>query len=625
MAFKYINAAISGEYQKVLSRLIADPETIDLTNTPTTNLPYEVGSDPILQTGKNADNILTGSVKSIKFDGVDDFIKLPTTEGLGTEILLEGVGAWAPPLVKHGSTANNIVLESWIKLDSRMSSLENDSEFFEVTIQRNSVSSTTGYDGNYMARTIYAVTDSPPSSAHFIDFQFASASDFAFSLTSNNNITTDEWHHIWCEYTVTGATLDPPEHMAHPWSPSWMRIYIDGTLDRETWAGRLQELAADDPARDPPQAALLPFPSIVNALSYGYDREISFDGRTDEMRLWLATGTTDSVNGSGEGTKPSDSIATLAEKGNIGIAPVDFDSQLYADEVKNDFSPSADNLVAWWRFEDLSATVLFATVPDSITDTTDYDHIGTPYNFTGSIDFSEEETIVAGAVVSGLENAAGEANTSANLFRLTGGIYDHGGMSVIHDNQSELIMEQGVDNLVTCASNYWTASTGAVANKPTQVSPDTLNIFYGSSATTVNTSKAGEGVFHAIDYSHLLFDKNDYTLSLRLLLTSGSPSAQVTFLLGDEAARVATTAIMNINKWEPVIIRNRAALTGAETHIKGEVSVLGVSNDPNPDENDKGSLFKIDGLQIHEGSYPSAFVGPQQVRKGGEISWVVGD
>ena len=71
---------------------------------------------------------------------------------------------------------------------------------------------------------------------------------------------------------------------------------------------------------------------------------------------------------------------------------------------------------------------------------------------------------------------------------LTGGSYDHGGMSVIHDNQNELIMEQGVDNLVTCAQVILgVASGGAI------VTPDVLNIFYGSSAYTINTTGAGQG------------------------------------------------------------------------------------------------------------------------------------
>ena len=150
MAFKYINAAISGEYQKILSRLIENPEALDLTDTPTSNLPDEVP-----QTGDNVDGVATGSAKSIEMDGTDDFLKLPTAQGLGTEILLEDIGEQT---VKHGATTNNIALESWVKLESSITGIDKNSEFFELTIQRNSVSSTTGYDGNYMARTIYALS-----------------------------------------------------------------------------------------------------------------------------------------------------------------------------------------------------------------------------------------------------------------------------------------------------------------------------------------------------------------------------------------------------------------------------------------------------------------------------------
>ena len=39
MAFKYINAAISGEYQRILSRLIEDPESINFDDTPTLDVP----------------------------------------------------------------------------------------------------------------------------------------------------------------------------------------------------------------------------------------------------------------------------------------------------------------------------------------------------------------------------------------------------------------------------------------------------------------------------------------------------------------------------------------------------------------------------------------------------------
>ena len=100
MAFKYINAAISGEYQKITSRIILDPEALNLSDTPTSNLPSAVP-----QTGDNADGVLTGSLKSLEFDGTDDFLKLPTTQGLGTEILLEEIGV---NTVKHGATANNL-------------------------------------------------------------------------------------------------------------------------------------------------------------------------------------------------------------------------------------------------------------------------------------------------------------------------------------------------------------------------------------------------------------------------------------------------------------------------------------------------------------------------------------
>ena len=585
MAFKYINAAISGEYQKILSRLIEDPETINLTDTPTYNLPNDVP-----QRGQNVDDITTGSARAVKFDGVDDFIKLPTTGGLGTEILLEDIGLVDDTGVKHGSTTNNIAFESWIKLDSTLTAIDKNSEFFEVTIQRNSTSSTTGYDGNYMTRTIYATTAT--TSAHFIDFQFASGSDFAYSLTSNKSVSLDEWHHVWCEYTVSGADQNP---RFTPTPKGWMRIYLNGVLDRQ------QTL---DDLNDPGVASsTLPFPATTDPVSYGFDRAISFDGRLDEMRLWLNTGTTNS-------------ISTLASKANVGIPSNDFSSQTYAAQVKLDFAPSAEYLAAWWRFEDLSAAQLFAAIADSVTDTTSYGHSGTPLNFEGSVDFSEEQTIVAGVAASGIQNAIGEANTSANLFRLTGGVYDHGGMSVIHDNQNELIMEQGVDNLVTCASNVWAASGGSI------ITPDVLNIFYGSSATTVNTSGPEQGVLHTIDYSHLFFDKNDYTLSLRLLLTSGSPSAQVSFTLGDKAYKVATTAIMDINVWQPVVIRNTATLPTSESTITGEVGIRGLTRDV---DGYGDALFKIDGLQIHEGLFPSAFVGPSQIRKGGEISWVIGE
>jgi len=581
MAFKYINAAISGEYQKILARLIEDPETLNLTDTPTSNLPNDVP-----QTGQNNDpagSVLTGSAKSIEMDGTDDFLKLPTAQGLGTEILLEDIGLNA---VKHGATANNIALEAWVKLDSSITGIDKNSEFFELTIQRNSASSTTGFDGNYMARTIYATTAS--TSAHFIDFQFATGGSFAYSLTSNKSLSLNQWHHVWCEYTVSGADQNP---RFTPTPRGWMRIYLNGVLDRQE---TLEELT-----RSALGAEGLPFPSTGSAVTYGYSRALSFDGKLDEMRLWLNSGTTNS-------------IAALADKGNIGVPTNAFNSQTNAAQVKLDFAPSAEYLAAWWRFESISAVDLFASVADSIPDVTQYGHSATPQNFVGTLDYSEEATIVAGQTVTGLNNAV---SGQVDLDSLRGGTYDHGGMCVVHDNQNKIILEQGADNLVTCASNTWTASGGAAVNY------DVLNIFMGSSAYTINTTGPGQGAVHTISYSHLLFDKNEYTLSLRLLLTSGCASGRVSFVVGDKAKVQAVTGVMDRNVWMPIVVRNTAALPTGEATITGEVGIQVLSDS----DNSAGNLFRVDSLEIREGSYPGRFVGPAQTRKGGEISWDVID
>ena len=581
MAFKYINAAISGEYQKILARLIEDPETLNLTDTPTSNLPNDVP-----QTGQNNDpagSVLTGSAKSIEMDGTDDFLKLPTAQGLGTEILLEDIGLNA---VKHGATANNIALEAWVKLDSSITGIDKNSEFFELTIQRNSVSSSTGFDGNYMARTIYATTAS--TSAHFIDFQFATGGSFAYSLTSNKSLSLNQWHHVWCEYTVSGADQNP---RFTPTPRGWMRIYLNGVLDRQE---TLEELT-----RSALGAEGLPFPSTGTAVTYGYSRAISFDGKLDEMRLWLNSGTTNS-------------IAALADKGNIGVPTNAFNSQTNAAQVKLDFAPSAEYLAAWWRFESISAVDLFASVADSIPDVTQYGHSATPQNFVGTLDYSEEATIVAGQTVTGLNNAV---SGQVDLDSLRGGTYDHGGMCVVHDNQNKIILEQGADNLVTCASNTWSSSGGAAVNY------DVLNIFMGSSAYTINTTGPGQGAVHTISYSHLLFDKNEYTLSLRLLLTSGCASGRVSFVVGDKAKVQAVTGVMDRNVWMPIVVRNTAALPTGEATITGEVGIQVLSDS----DNSAGNLFRVDSLEIREGSYPGRFVGPAQTRKGGEISWDVID
>ena len=132
--FKIIAAAASGVDQSQSSRLISDPEAIDLTDTPTKGVAQG-------QTGLNPQGHLTGSAQSLEFDGIDDYIKLATANGFGTEILTEDMGETD---IKHGSTANNVAMETWLKLDSSSTAIDKNSEFFEMTIQRNSTSSTTG-------------------------------------------------------------------------------------------------------------------------------------------------------------------------------------------------------------------------------------------------------------------------------------------------------------------------------------------------------------------------------------------------------------------------------------------------------------------------------------------------
>ena len=77
---------------------------------------------------------------------------------------------------------------------------------------------------------------------------------------------------------------------------------------------------------------------------------------------------------------------------------------------------------------------------------------------------------------------------------------------------------------------------------------------------------------------------------------------------------------MSRTVWQPVVIRNTATLPTSETTITGEVSILGL-----PDEDGSGALFRVDGLQVSEGTFPSNFVGPEQTRKAGEISWDIGE
>ena len=76
---------------------------------------------------------------------------------------------------------------------------------------------------------------------------------------------------------------------------------------------------------------------------------------------------------------------------------------------------------------------------------------------------------------------------------------------------------------------------------------------------------------------------------------------------------------MDRNVWVPIVVRNTASLPTGESTITGEVGVQGLSTEGSTD----GALFRIDALEIREGFYAGNFVGPEQIRKGGEISWDV--
>ena len=576
--FKIIPAAASGLFQSIDSRLIPDPETLSLDDTPTRGL-ANLG-----QTGDNLDGHLTGSLRSVEFDGVDDFIVLPTTQGLGTEILLESIGTKA---VKHGATANNVAFDAWVKIDPSLTADSVNSEIFEVTVQRNSTSSTTGFDGTYAVRTVagasafdsLASSKQGAASAYFLNFMFATGDSFAYSVTSACNIPFDTWTHIWCEHTVTGGNENPfftpsPKHV--------FKIYINGDLNKYQTG---DDCMANAKNTDP-------LPTTANALTFSFDRSISFDGKLDEMRMWLNSGTPDSIKG-------------IGGLGNIGLSPEDFNDQSEATAVQNQFAPSGDYLAASWRFETLSATDLFADVKDSIIDSTAYNHHGTPQNFRAALDFSEERTLVQGSQI---KSTSGEFS----FFSLSGGSFDHGGLVVINDDQDELLIEEGIENLVSSGSVLWTPiGDGACSLDP-------FNIFYGSSAYIINTTEAGDGALHTIDYSHLLFDKNDYTVSLRGLLTSGSSSARVTFTLGHATCTAATTAVFDSGDWSPIVIRNTVSADfNEQSAITGSIKIEQLHNGGT----DNGSLFAIDGLALQEGDYYSSFVGPDQIRKGGQLSW----
>jgi hypothetical protein len=554
MAFRFVSPAASGSIQHLLSRAIDDPETIDLTDTPSNG---EAGLDVAL-------GVVTGSLQSIQFDGLDDHLLLPTSAGLGTEILLEDIGSQT---IKHGSSANNIMFETWLKLSSSNTGTTN--QFWEATIQRNSTSSTTGFDGLYSSRLVYASSGGGGdanflTSGHFIDFQFASGSHMAWSLTSAKSIMAETWVHVITSYT-SGQTA----------ATSKMQIWVDGELDREQTLAEMTGLALGGETDA--------LPATGSPLGV---RTIAFGGKLDEMRMWLNSGTTTSIN-------------PLAAVSSLGVAP-----EQMAAHVNTQFGPSAEYMALWQRFESISAFEVFSALADSAEDTTDYNHHGTPTNFLGSVDFSEDQTIVFGVSASG------------DFQALKGGSIDHGGLLMFDNLDGSVVLEQGIHNLVIDSSNIWTADGGA------NISIDENQIWVGASGYRVNTVAAGDGATHNINYNnHFLFDNNTYTMGLRLLSSTGSTSARVVFTLGHHTNSASTTAVMEGTHWNPFYITNTISADANETTITGSISVQQLHNGGT----DTGALFNLDGLMFYEGDFPSKYTRPDRLRKGGQIYWDIGD
>ena len=126
MAFKFIGAGASGEFQTIFSRLIEDPETISLIDTP---------------------GVL--SLKAVPFDGIDDRFEF------ANPIILEDFG-------NLGASASNIVVDAWIKPNVTASTFNT---FFDASILRSSCATTSGFDGIYNCHVLSGGTTG------FIDFR----------------------------------------------------------------------------------------------------------------------------------------------------------------------------------------------------------------------------------------------------------------------------------------------------------------------------------------------------------------------------------------------------------------------------------------------------------------------
>lgn len=456
------------------------------------------------------------SSQSIPFDGQQESIRLDTT------IVTNNIGA-------SGASASNVAFEAWI-LPNVTGQSHN--TFFDTSMIRSISATTTSFDGFYSGHVLTT------GGFNYIDFRIDH--DISYSLTSDASIASDTWTHVYCEYASGSQT---------------MSLYINGTLDRS-------------------HTTQLPTASSITSVALG-QRGITFGGRIDELRLWIATGS-------------ASSIGRLASATSIGIPPEDI-------SVLNDFTPSANTMAGWWRLESVSAFQLFSGVEDSIIDSTQYEHHGTPSGFQGSDSIATTNVIIQGLSASG------------DLNHLLGGTLDHGGLSVIDNGDNTIKLDMGVESLQKEEFYQWASTgTGVLANV------DSNNIFFGASATRVNTTSADTGVYQDITASGLLYKDNQYTCSIRLRSITGSLSARVIFKLGESASSI--TAVMNTKTWEPFYITHR--LVGDT--LTGRVTVTQLNEADNA-----GALWQMDGFDVVEGDYPAPFIGPTRVRKSGQIYWQI--
>jgi hypothetical protein len=574
MAFRFINPVATGQFRYILSRAVEDVTIIDLTDTPSNGV-----------TGFHLE-VVTGSTKSIELDGIGEYMKLPTAEGNNTEFGLDDIGV-------NGPIANNLIFESWVKLSDIAYTAGYANQYWEATIQRDTTSgpygqdengddifgtTTEGFDGIYHSRLLYIDPEGDTTSAHYVDFQFTSGTNIAYSLTSNSSIPVNTWTHLMTRYTWEGDTYGSGE------GNSTMAVYINGVLDRVETLDNLHAAGAlSNPA----------YPSTGSPLDA--KGLILFNGKVDEMRLWCLSAS-DPV------------MAELASVTSIGLYP-----EKLSTATQNDLSPSANTLVGWWRFEDVTAVNLYASIVDSIEDSTEYNHNATPVGFEGPTSFSDDQHSIYGS------------NAMDNFPDLKIGTTDNGGMLTIDNRNSSILLEEGWENLVLKSENSWTPILEQNGDPTAIVNVDERQIYTGTSGVRVNTGYEGGGAIHTIDYSPENFiDKNKYICGLRMIAASGSVSARVTFTLGPQSNSASVTAVMTNLEWRPFFVRNTAINDpGHPSSITGSVKVEQLHNPA--EAADEGSLFNVDSFMIKQGDYPSAFVGQEEVRKTGQIYWNIGD